>query len=527
MDIPFWSRLSTRLTLLILAIVLVLATATGILVSRGFSLLDASTLAQSETQGATSQAGSTPPNPEVDNPERAPELSNPELSDIVRGTVINLIAVFLLTLVGATVFSRSLLTEPITSLTRATQEVAAGHLGVTLDVSTKGELGLLASTFNQMSLSLEARTRDLLRANEALRESEARLEGRVLERTAELTSLLELSNATALTTEDMPLLERIFDRLFELVPYQSAALFRRIQGEVALVLARGEKLHGLELSGVLTQKTPQRYAEGEYTRRVLPLIVRDKAVGALVLEHTGTLTEDKLRLIAAFANQAGVTLENIRLYEQVQERAAFEERQHLARELHDSVSQALYSIVLGTHAARKQLSQPERAGAALEYVQHLSEAALAEMRALIFELRPDILEREGLAAALRKQVEALEVRHDLQAEYTEEGEPDVTFTAKQALYRIAQEVIHNITKHADAANVRVNLSQTSERVKLEVQDDGVGFDVQDFPGHLGLKSMRERSTSLGGTFDVESAPGQGARVTVEIPKRPNAAGKRA
>ena len=443
----------------------------------------------------------------------------------MRGTVINLIAVFLLTLVGATVFSRSLLTEPITSLVRATQEVAAGHLGVTLDVSTKGELGLLASTFNQMSLNLEARTEDLLRANEALRESEMRLEGRVTERTAELTSLLELSNATALTTEDMPLLERIFDRLFELVPYRAAALFRRTQKEeVALVLARGEPLADETQQGdILIQKVPQSRSTGEFIRRDFPLVVRDKTVGVLVLEHTGFLTDDKLRLIAAFANQAGVTLENIRLYEQIQERAAFEERQHLARELHDSVSQALYSIVLGTHAARKQLAQPKQADSALEYVQHLSEAALAEMRALIFELRPDILEREGLAAALRKQVEALEVRHDLQAEYVEEGEPDVTFAVKQALYRIAQEVLHNITKHADAANVRITLLQTKYKVRLSVTDDGVGFDVQDFPGHLGLKSMRERSTSLGGTLNVKSAPGQGTSVSVEIPKHSSVA----
>ena len=513
MDIPFWSRLSTRLSLLILAIVLVLATATGILVNRGFSLLDSRAQTQVEAEQASPAQADTP----------SPQ-ANPELSDIVRSTVINLIAVFLLTLVGATVFSRSLLTEPITSLVRATQEVAEGHLGVTLDVSSRGELGLLASTFNQMSLSLEARTEDLLAANEALRESEARLEQRVLERTAELASLLELSNATALTTEDMPLLERIFDRLYELVPYESAALFRRTQGdEVALVLSRGEALN-VQTTDMLSRKTPQSSAEGEHTQRTLPLIVRDRAVGILALEHTGNISDDKLRLVSAFANQAGVTLENIRLYEQVQERAAFEERQHLARELHDSVSQALYSIVLGTHAARQQLEQPEKAGQALEYVQHLSEAALAEMRALIFELRPDILEREGLAAALRKQAEALEVRHDLHTEYFESGEPDVSFPVKQALYRISQEITHNITKHANAEHVVIHLEQSAEQVRLEVSDDGVGFDVQDFPGHLGLKSMRERSTSLGGTFEVESAPGQGTRVSVAIPKQASITG---
>ena len=235
------------------------------------------------------------------------------------------------------------------------------------------------------------------------------------------------------------------------------------------------------------------------------------------------MDERKLQLITAFANQAGVALENISLYQQVQETAAFEERQHLARELHDSVSQALYSIVLGTYAAQKQLSSaPEQAAKALEYVQNLAEAGLAEMRALIFELRPEVLEQEGLAAALRKQAEALEVRHGLSTEFETQGDAApfaLPFATKQAFYRIAQEALHNIVKHAAATHVAMCLTHTDDCTKLKISDDGAGFDTsQEFPGHLGLESMRERTLSLGGTFKIESAPGAGTSLTVTVPK---------
>ena len=504
-EIPFWQRLSTRLGILIVLVVIVLAGATAILVGRGFNRVNITTFQQLQASNIEPIA---------------------ELSDIVTSMVVNLIAVFLLTLIAATVFSRTLLTEPITSLVKATQEVASGNLGVTLPVTSQSELGLLASSFNTMSTSLEVRTQELVEANAALRRSESRLEQRVGERTAELQALLELSNATALTLEDVPLLAQILDRLNEIAPYRAAALYKRLgQSNLEAVLARGELAHipQAEMVAVLDAKAHQRLAQDEWTQLLFPLIVRERAVGVLVLEHARRkLEDDKLRLIAAFANQAGVTLENISLYERVQEQAAFEERQHLARELHDSVSQALYSIVLGSYAAQKQLtSDPAQAGQALEYVQNLAEAGLAEMRALIFELRPEVLEQEGLAAALRKQTEALEVRHKIKADFVTEGDGrafTLPFTAKQALYRISQEALHNVVKHASATLVHVTLHYTDDQVCLEVVDNGVGFAAdRDYPGHLGLKSMRERTLSLGGTFDVTSNRA-GTTLVVRVPK---------
>jgi signal transduction histidine kinase len=497
MNIPFWNRLSTRLSLLIVLIVLVLAGATAILMIRGFNIAQQDVVQSLEQQGVTLRS---------------------DLPSILGRIIVNLVAIFLLTLVGATVFSRTLLTDPINSLVVATEQIASGNLGVTLDVKAKDEVGLLARTFNQMSTTLASRTRELEQSNQALRQSEARLEQRVQERTAELVALLELSNSIALTLDDRPLLEIILNKLHDISNYRAAAMYERL-GKSALeqVITRGdvENVEEEKLLQTIQRKTPLV----EQEQLFFPLIVRDHVVGVLVLETDQSINEEKLPLIAAFANQAGVAFENTRLYKQAQEKAAFDERQHLARELHDSVSQALYSIVLGAHAARKQLEKsPEQAKVALEYVENLAEAGLAEMRALIFELRPEVLEKEGLAAALRKQVEALEVRHKIKADFSCSHEPGLPFASKQTLYRVAQEATHNIVKHAKATYVNMSLQQQGDCTRLVISDNGVGFDTsKEFVGHLGLKSMRERALSLGGSFEVVSAPNEGTTLKVEVP----------
>jgi signal transduction histidine kinase len=226
-------------------------------------------------------------------------------------------------------------------------------------------------------------------------------------------------------------------------------------------------------------------------------------------------------LALAIANQAAIAIENARLYEQAQELAAVEERQRLARELHDSVSQALYGIALGAHTARTLLDRdPEQVAEPLDYVLSLAEAGLAEMRALIFELRPESLEIEGLVSALTKQGAALHARHDITVQTDLSAEPALPLKVKQELYRIAQEALHNTVKHAHASQVDLRLCQTSEAVILEVCDDGRGFDpTASFPGHLGLHSMQERVKGLGGMLQIESAPGQGTCVRAHVPVR--------
>jgi signal transduction histidine kinase len=204
--------------------------------------------------------------------------------------------------------------------------------------------------------------------------------------------------------------------------------------------------------------------------------------------------------------------------------ATLEERQRLARELHDSVSQALFGIGLGARTARILLERdPVQAIESVDYVLSLAQAGMAEMRALIFELRPESLENEGLVSALEKQAAAISARHELHIDTVLCDEPDVSLPVKEALYRIAQEALHNAVKHAEAGRARVSLRCTAGEVIIDIEDNGRGFDSHaSFPGHLGLHSMRERAVRLGGTVELESAAGQGTHVLACVPIRATA-----
>jgi signal transduction histidine kinase len=197
-----------------------------------------------------------------------------------------------------------------------------------------------------------------------------------------------------------------------------------------------------------------------------------------------------------------------------------EERQHLARELHDSLSQVLYGIALGAHTAQAQLGH-ERAkvAEALEYVLWLADAGLTEMRALIFELRPESLATEGLVKALGRQAAAVHVRYSIEVNVELGMEPEVALDVKQALYRIAQEALHNAVKHARATHLDIRLGEKEGYVILEVEDNGIGFDPGAvYPGHLGLRSMQERVSRLDGQLQIDSIPGRGTRVQVRFAK---------
>lgn len=252
-----------------------------------------------------------------------------------------------------------------------------------------------------------------------------------------------------------------------------------------------------------------------------PIVYRKTSLGVLCSYFpTGTmLSESEIDILAAIANQAAVAIENHRLYDDAQGKAALEERQRLARELHDSVSQALYGIGLGARTARTLVDRdPQKAIEPVEYVLSLTEIGLAEMRALIFELQPESLESEGLVAALEKQVSSLHARHAIEVDFIECEEPDLPLPVKEAVYRIAQEAIHNTVKHAQATALRIQLECSDTELVLELHDNGLGFDPNgSFPGHLGLKSMRERAMKLDGTVSIESEPGNGVFVRAEIP----------
>lgn len=253
---------------------------------------------------------------------------------------------------------------------------------------------------------------------------------------------------------------------------------------------------------------------------VMPLIVKGKVIGVLDVEseRTNGFELNDVTVLQALATQVAAAIENARLYEQSQQLAALEERQRLARELHDSVSQALYGIALGARTARALLDRdPSKLAEPLDYVLSLAEAGLAEMRALIFELRPESLEMEGLVAALTKQANSLRARYHLEVHTAFGNEPSAPPAVKEALYRIAQEALRNAVKHAQAKRVSVRLGDESGDLILEISDDGIGFDPDSgYPGHLGLRSMRERAERLGGVLEVDSAPMRGASIRIKV-----------
>jgi signal transduction histidine kinase len=257
----------------------------------------------------------------------------------------------------------------------------------------------------------------------------------------------------------------------------------------------------------------------------VPLFVKNKNFGALTLYYRQErqFSAEDIALALAFADQAALAFETARLYSEAQGKAALEERQRLARELHDSVSQALFGIALGTNSALTLLEQdrdPRRVQQALEYVLSLAETGMAEMRALIFELRPESLETEGLLAGITKQAASLKSRHRIEVQLNmSEEEPDLSLEVKEALYRICQEALHNIIKHAHAKEVKLGLNwHKGEEVQLEIRDNGVGFDTGgSFPGHLGLRSMQERVERLKGRFEMDSFPGSGTHLKVKLP----------
>ncbi len=259
----------------------------------------------------------------------------------------------------------------------------------------------------------------------------------------------------------------------------------------------------------------------------VPIIVKDQVYGGLALYYPQPrdLFEEEIGLATTLADHAALAIENARLLDQVEQTAVMEERQRLARELHDSVSQALYGIGLGIRTARtlldrESLSETVKTKLAhpLDYVLSLADAGLAEMRALIFELRPDALAEQGLVAALERQAKALQARHKLNV-YTDFcREPDLPLAVKECLYRVAQEALNNVVKHAQAGQVQVRLQKSAGKIILEVEDDGLGFEPQQaYPGHMGLQSMEERITKVQGSLTVESEPGVGTSIKVWVP----------
>lgn len=264
------------------------------------------------------------------------------------------------------------------------------------------------------------------------------------------------------------------------------------------------------------------FAKAFGSMMAVPLAVKGEAYGVLALYYHAPrdFVTDEVRLARAFADQTALALENARLRDQAEQAAALEERQRLARELHDAVTQTLFSASLFADVIPElwEVDQ-EEARRRLQQLRGLTRGALAEMRLLLVELRPGALNDLALTDLLRQLTDAAAGNTGADVELRIEGPGPARFPTNVhvALYRIAQEALHNIVKHAHASHVLVVLDARADgSVTLTITDDGRGFDPDDCPpGHLGVSIMRERADEIGARLRIESSPGHGARVEVE------------
>jgi len=246
-----------------------------------------------------------------------------------------------------------------------------------------------------------------------------------------------------------------------------------------------------------------------------------QAIGVLELyQKRRYLGQTDLQIARSFAAQAAIAIQHARLYRRIQQTAVAEERARLARDLHDSISQALYAASLYTRAAERQLNS----GNTGAVQQHLDEigatlrGALTELRLLIFELRPPILEQAGLSGALYHRLKSVEERAGIQVEYQSSLNSPLPRRLEENLYRIAQEALNNSLKHARAGQVSLRVEEQPGLIRLRIADNGIGFQ----PGSgqssgMGLKIMEERARQMNAVLKMQSAPGAGTVIVVEVP----------
>lgn len=301
--------------------------------------------------------------------------------------------------------------------------------------------------------------------------------------------------------------------------------------------------HGI-LAAMLHQAKPERLADVRKDPRFegwpdahpdmsdflgLPIMDGDEIIGALFLANKlcpkpaggcGFTAEDE-ELLQMFAQHAAIALTNARLYERSRELTIAEERSRLAHELHDAVSQKLFSLRLTAQAATALVDlDPVRAKGELQQVAALAAEAVDELRAAVVELRPAALDEDGLIATLRTQVQVLDRAHAAEVAFESRGVRALPAAQEEALLRVAQEALHNALRHSGAERVSVTLVRRGTDTVLRVTDDGGGFDptaVRRAGRHLGLVSMRHRANSVGGRLTVASEPGKGATIEMEVP----------
>jgi signal transduction histidine kinase len=390
------------------------------------------------------------------------------------------------------------------------------------------------------SLTLNQKLQDqvtLLESQQAQLERRVREVSALVKSSALITSMLNLDRLLTLILEqlaevvqyDRASIMMLFDRRLRIIAGQG---FRRPDDIVGVTFdPRQNTLTRRMLDGgqpVVLQDVrsePGFIADPDDPTRSwigVPLMVRNEVIGALALDtnQPSFYDEEDGQTVLAFANQAAVAIENARLYDRSREQDILQERNRLARELHDSLSQALFSMVLNAEAANLFFDvDPSKAREQITLLYETANASLKDMRTLIFELRPADLEQEGLAAVLTKHAKLVGERNGLHILVDVKGQRRLPLNIEKALYRIAQEALNNVVKHARATEAKISLRSQDDWVYMTIEDNGIGIEPgTNKPNTLGLASMSERAEQIGGDFSIGlSAEGRGTIVTVRVP----------
>ncbi len=403
-----------------------------------------------------------------------------------------------------------------------------------------------------LSRSLNILVASLRTKEKMLREANDRLEQRVAERTNQLATLYDVLEISS-DIEELPvLLERALTRVLQASGSSGGCVHLIDRDEQQMTMAAHFQLAAtavtaythIPLNHPLVQETLRQESHllladlpnDPYLSHMPPLTNSRQAL-CLPIRKTGrnlgVLTiltskpdffadaEDDIALLASLADQLGMTIENARLRQQAEQLAVLDERNRLARELHDSVTQALYSATLFAEAGQKQAraGNIEKALAYLDELLDASRQALKEMRLLVHKLRPSTLENEGLIHALDQRLKAVEGRAGIEQALIVNGYQFYSAEMEETLYHITVEALNNALKHARATAVTVTINQTPTAVTLHIADNGQGFDLETAvsAGGLGLTSMQERAAKLGGDLTIETTPGKGAAITAVLP----------
>jgi len=370
----------------------------------------------------------------------------------------------------------------------------------------------------------------------------------------ELRALADASRIISSMLDQDHLLQALYEQITRIAPtdFYLIALYDEATNVVSIEINVDEGVHYPKAQYVLDQgllklvihnRQPLRFASLTEEKHKLdvdilptgsskvnhgwlgvPMLYGDRVVGAIVVGsyQRGAFDEGHQQTLTSIANQAAVALENARLYDQAQQLAVLEERQRLARELHDAVTQTLFSSSLIAEALPSLWESDRVEGQKLlKELRQLSRGALAEMRTLLLELRPAVLAEASLDDLLRQLGEAVTGRKGVPVTIVVEGGCALPSDVHVALYRIAQEALNNVVKHAEARQVAVSLrcsppdskGDTQTTVELCIRDDGRGFDPRHVqPDRLGLGIIRERAQAIGASLKIDSQPGHGTLI---------------